>query len=104
MAVFTNYYYETVLLCSFIPGGDMCDVGGGGLGSCHVTPPLPTPHPLGLYLPPHPPTTLDYQQICKISIEIPTKCIFTFGLLTEVEEGLMRGIAIISRRASLSFS
>ena len=57
---------------------------------------LPTLHPLGLYLPraPHPLT----------SIEFPTIFFFIFGLRTEVEEELIKRIAIIFRCASLPFA
>ena len=93
----------------FIHGRHICDMGEeGDLGvvtSHPPLPPLPTPHvpthplphPLGLYLP-HPPT--DYPQI---SIDFPTMCFFVFGLLMEVEEELIRRIAIVSRRASFRF-
>ena len=80
---------------------------GWELSRIHNTPislpPTHLPTPLSwliLYLP-HPPITMDYPQI---STDFPTMCFFIFGLLTEVEEELIKRIAIILRRASFPFS
>ena len=71
----------------------MCDLGGGGEGGLGDV----TSHT------PLPPRKENKKKVV-ISTDFTIMCFFVFGLLTEVEEELIRRIAIIFRRASFSFS